>query len=397
METPTRRIDDIELLRAFAVLLVVLEHAHGNLITWHSAIFDAYNHYFNGNAGVDLFFAISGFVIARDMLPRWAASDDGVSFFSVSVAFWIRRAGRILPSAWLWLALILVATRMFNQSGAFRSYDATAAGTLAAVFQLYNLHFAHCFMRYDCGTNFVYWSLSLEEQFYLLFPALIFFCRGRRHFLYMTLLCLIGVQLLSTRSLLMVMFRSDALLLGVWIALAAWVPASAQTHQRSSERIRIRAIPGLVWLAMTLATLMLMAAVARNDGVLVSWRYSLVALLAAFLVWLASFDAGMLRAHAAMKRALLWVGSRSYAIYLIHVPAFYATREFWFRHAAPGTLFDAGWTLTFVVTAALLTGVLAELNYRWVEMPLRQQGVALSMRYARRKSLRRPLGAVHVS
>lgn len=376
-EPSAKRIDDIELLRAFAVLLVVLEHAHGNLITWNNALFDAFNQHFNGNAGVDLFFAISGFVIARDMLPRWAACHDGQSFFRVSLAFWIRRAWRILPSAWLWLALILLATCVFNQSGVFRSFDASVAGTLAAVFQFYNLHFAHCFMRYDCGANFVYWSLSLEEQFYLALPVFIFLFRGREFLLKTTLLFLVGMQFLTERSFLMAMFRSEALLLGVWIALVASHPSRPS---RPVWAERILAIPSWIRLTMTLAILMGMAAVASHGGLLVSWRFSLVALLALLLVWLASFDAHMLMNHSIGKRILLWVGSRSYAIYLIHVPAFYATREIWFRNAPPGTVFDSSWTLPWILTATLLIITLAEINFRLIETPLRRYGTAIAER-----------------
>src|ERR1035437_1501317 len=144
----SKRIDDIELLRSFAVLLVVFQHAHGNLITWHSAGFDHLFKYFDGGAGVDLFFAISGFVIARNLLPKLGNCSNLISFLNTSLGFWTRRAWRILPSAWLWLAIILLATLSFNRSGAFRSFDAAMAGTIAAVLQFYNYHFANCFMSY---------------------------------------------------------------------------------------------------------------------------------------------------------------------------------------------------------------------------------------------------------
>ncbi len=374
-----KRIDDIELLRAFAVLMVLLEHAHGNLITWPGAAFDLFNRHFNGGAGVDLFFAISGFVIARDLLPKLAASATRADFFNVSVAFWIRRAWRILPSAWLWLAVILAATLFFNHSGAFRSFDATAAGTIAALMQFYNVHFSNCFMSYDCGTNSVYWSLSLEEQFYLALPLVAFLCRGRLALLQILLIVLVVLQLVSQRSLLLVMFRTDALLLGVLIA----IQSAKAGYQRCEPRFL--STLGNTRLPLTLVLVAAVASTASSEWLLAPYRFGIVALIAALLVWLASFDRDYLMAPTIGKRMLLWVGSRSYAIYLIHVPAYLATREFWFRVAPQGTILDASWTLTFVLTATVLTGVLAEFNYHLIETPLRRKGVVIAARFVARR------------
>ena len=58
-------IDDIEILRGFAVLLVIVEHMQHNLFTWATPTLNRLYTYLGGWTGVDLFFAISGFVIAR--------------------------------------------------------------------------------------------------------------------------------------------------------------------------------------------------------------------------------------------------------------------------------------------------------------------------------------------
>ncbi len=366
-----KRIDDIELLRAFAVLLVILEHAHGNLITWQSAIFDRFNQHFNGGAGVDLFFAISGFVIARDLLPKLAGSTSWESFKNISFAFWIRRVWRILPSAWLWLAVILLATVFFNRSGAFRSFDAAFAGTIAAILQFYNFHFANCFMAYDCGANFVYWSLSLEEQFYLALPFVIFVSR---RWLFPLLACLIAFQLISHRSLLLVMFRTDALLLGVLIAMWSAQPGFRLFEPRGLANSR------LARLLLTLGLVIGLATAATNQWWLASYRFGIVAVISACLVWLASFDGNYLLAPSFIKQAMIWIGSRSYAIYLIHIPAFFMTREFWFRIEPRGNVFDAAYAVPYLLTATFILLALSEINYRLIETPLRRKGAAIAAR-----------------
>src|SRR5690606_16205729 len=64
------RILDIEVLRALAVIGVVVHHARDNLFTWTSPGLERLAVYFGGWVGVDLFFVISGFVIARSLLPQ---------------------------------------------------------------------------------------------------------------------------------------------------------------------------------------------------------------------------------------------------------------------------------------------------------------------------------------
>src|SRR4051794_16579675 len=119
-QTTASRIDDIECLRAIAVLGVLIFHLQGVLFYWNPIwLGDIFKH-FASWSGVDLFFGISGFVIARSLLPQLAAGagNPGLQRRTL-MAFWTRRGFRLLPSAWLWLALIMLAVLLFNQSGAF--------------------------------------------------------------------------------------------------------------------------------------------------------------------------------------------------------------------------------------------------------------------------------------
>jgi len=206
------RIDDIEILRGIAVLMVVLHHAHGNLFTWATPKMELFYTYFSGWVGVDLFFAISGFVIARDLVPRLQASPGGDTTTRLVLAFWIRRFWRLIPSAWLWLLVILIASVAFNQAGAFGAFRTNLEATVAGVLQIANIRFAESFMNWPYGASFVYWSLSLEEQFYLLFPLVILL--ARRYLVY-AMLALVLVQFFLVRTPMLMVFRTDALTLGV--------------------------------------------------------------------------------------------------------------------------------------------------------------------------------------
>ncbi|AVK02761.1 MULTISPECIES: acyltransferase family protein [Pseudomonas aeruginosa group] len=362
-----RRIDDIEVLRAVAVLFVVLQHAQGNLFSWSSPALEWFYTFIGGSFGVDLFFAISGFVIARDLLPRLQASGSRRQAWYILLAFWVRRAWRLWPSAWLWLAVILGLCWGFNQSGVFGSLRANAEATLAALLQVANVRFALTFGEGEIGVSFVYWSLSLEEQFYLLFPLLALL--GRRYVL-PVVLALIFLQCFAPRlqSLWLMMLRTDALAYGILIAMiherftAGRVPA--WLHGRHLSRL-------LLVLALLCLTLL------ASRLPVPSFSMGLIALLCAGLVWMAAYDANLICPPGLLKRLLIWIGNRSYAIYLIHVPAFFFTRELFYRlypeeHVGPAYFFP------YLVVSVGLILMFSELNYRWVESPFRRFGARQS-------------------
>ena len=183
---------DIEVLRAIAVLGVLFHHLQGSLFTDTVPLLEKIHAWAQPWWGVDLFFAISGFVIARSLIPALQGCTTRQEYWQQTGNFWLRRVFRLLPSAWLWLALILLACVFLNRSGAFGSLHANLQATLAGVLQYANFRFADSFFHYEYGSSFVYWSLALEEQFYLLFPLLIVLCR--KHLVW-ALLALAGIRL----------------------------------------------------------------------------------------------------------------------------------------------------------------------------------------------------------
>ena len=157
---------DVEGLRAVAVVLVVLYHAQVPGLS-------------GGYVGVDVFFVISGFVITGVLL-RERDETGGSSLLN----FYARRLRRILPAATLVILATVAASYLLL---GYVSGDSVANdGRWAAVF-LSNLHFA------KAGTNYLtsmlppsplqnYWSLSVEEQFYIVFPTLFLLATRLRRF-----------------------------------------------------------------------------------------------------------------------------------------------------------------------------------------------------------------------
>ncbi len=377
------RIDDIEILRAVAVLFVLIEHCRLNLFPWMGLYQSPLFIYFGFWNGVDLFFAISGFVIARSLLPTLAAAGGRPAYFNATLAFWVRRAWRLLPSAWLWLTVIMVSVVFFNRSHAFGRFGPNIEGAVAAVLDVANFRIVQIYGVSDPGASFPYWSLSLEEQFYILLPIVAFLSR---RWLPYVLGAGVLLQFFIQRSqagtlqieLVLNQIRSDALLLGVLIAI--W---SRSATYRLFEPNALKNRP-LLGAGIFGFFIFLLAAAGSLKLNLVTFQVGLVALISAALVLIASYDRDYLMPNGALKRIMLWIGSRSYALYLIHIPAYLMTREIWFRIEPPGTIFTGIFTLRFVLTAIGLMAVLAEFNYRVVEIPLRRRGTRIAQRLAQR-------------
>src|SRR6202167_2866730 len=152
---------DIQAVRALAVVLVVLYHAdipgvHGGFL------------------GVDVFFVVSGFVITNVLL-REKASTDGTSI----PGFYARRIRRILPAATVVLIATVFATYHWLSyiTGAINADDAKYVAAFVG-----NFHFATLGTQYFTAsqppsTLQQFWSLAVEEQFYLVWPVLFLLLR----------------------------------------------------------------------------------------------------------------------------------------------------------------------------------------------------------------------------
>jgi peptidoglycan/LPS O-acetylase OafA/YrhL len=104
----------------------------------------------------------------------------------------------------------------------------------------------------------------------------------------------------------------------------------------------------------------------------------MVALISVVLVWLASYNGPYILPFAPLRKILCWVGSRSYAIYLIHIPAFYAVRETLYR---AGSESPEPVLVVFFALAGIF--LLSDINYRFIEQPLRKKGAAIADRFKR--------------
>ncbi|MGY2066385.1 acyltransferase family protein [Blastococcus sp. SYSU DS0619] len=338
---PLRFRADIAGLRAVAVGLVVADHVFG----WPHG----------GFIGVDVFFVISGYLITS-LLLRELASTGTVSFRD----FYVRRAKRILPAAMVVLAVtVAVGYVLFFLPRA----NQTAVDALAAALFVENWHLV------AVGTDYLqaqgpvspvqhYWSLSIEEQFYALWPLLLLvgfqlFDLGRRpRRLVWLLIAGIAVSLAwaayrtgtaPTAAYFDTLARACALLAGALVAVVGGSAAIA-------DRFRVGlSLGGLV--------VILGSAVVISPSSPFPFPWVLAPVLGAAMVVLADpprSGATVLLTNPVAGRLGQW----SYSIYLWHFPVVV------FGVGAFGS--SVGVQLALLA----LTVALSAATYRWIERPV---------------------------
>lgn len=332
---PARKRADVQGLRAVAVALVVAYHA-GLPVP-------------GGFAGVDVFFAISGFVIAGSLLRELRVHGrlDLPGFYA-------RRVRRLLPA----LALVLVATAAVGTLAAPLAAQATGAKTgIAASLFAANLYLAQLPTGYfDPAANLDpllhTWTLSVEEQFYLVFPLLLLAgWRLRRRAGSATL---VGVVAAGSLALALVTAGSAFGFYGAparaWeFAAGALVALAAPWATRLSASAS--ALLGLAGLAALGTTGFLLRATAGDPRDVVPAVVGACALLLA--------GSGPITRLLAL-RPVVALGDLSYSVYLWHWPAIVFAVALW-----PGTRGVAA-------VAAAVSLLPAWASYRWVEAPLRR-------------------------
>jgi len=377
---------EIECLRAVAILLVLFMHLAA-LLHWgpkeppyygmEEGLFRLLKA-FPGWAGVDLFFCISGYVISLSFVELLDNNKAIGKQWVATKAFWVRRFFRIMPSAWLWMLVMIVCSVYFNESGTFKTLWDNLHSAISFFFYVANFAWLYGWLP-----NGIYWSLATEEQFYILFPIfLILFAAPSRFKIFLALIALHVIPDRSEFSDVLWITRMDAIM---------WGCAIYQFSKTENYRLLEPILFKRPWIVVV-GSFVLIAMLGLTISLIKIKMVSLVAIWSAMLVLLASYQRGyVLGFPSPIKSIFLWIGSRSYGLYLIHIPVYFMTYELWFRIAGPD--FDSTYTTLLVLTAIPFLCLLTEINFRLVEVPLRRKGAAIAKRMMAEKTIP---GAVEV-
>ena len=351
---------DVQGLRAVAIALVVLFHANVPGLK-------------GGYVGVDVFFVISGFVITG-LLLRERETSGRTSLRS----FYGRRARRIIPMASLVIIVTVIVS--YHSLGTLVGHETALDGAWAAVF-LANFHFA------ANGTNYLssqlppsllqnYWSLAVEEQFYVVYPAIFLVVAGLalRMSLRRRLVCVLSTAIVLSLVWSVIQTANNPTgaffspLTRVWeLALGSLVAVSTVKLSRLPEPIAT----ALSWLG--LGMILLAAVVFSAATPYPGWRVALPVCGTALVI-----AAGTVRPSLGAERLLglrpfLWIGLISFSLYLWHWPIL----EIAAQRRGVATL--PAWDDVLLLVGA---GILATLTYRFIENPVRHAKFLVRRKWA---------------
>lgn len=303
LDTTARFRPEVEGLRAIAVVLVLLYHA--KLVGLSG-----------GYIGVDVFFVLSGFLITS-LLMRELATTGTVSL----AGFWARRARRLLPASGLVVLVTLIASRFLldGLSQGDLARDAIAASTFVANFRFFSVGTDYLAEGQAISPLLHFWSLAVEEQYYLVWPGLMLLLVRYARLARRALVAVLGLMWIVSLVLCVQATNDEPMWAFFMLPARAWELLSGSliavvggTLWKSAARLR--AVIGCIGLGVIIG-----AAFAYDDAT----RFPGIAAVVPVLATVAVINAGSIAGGPAVllcNRPMLWLGARSYAIYLWHFP-----------------------------------------------------------------------------
>jgi len=337
-------------IRAVGVALVVLFHGG---VSWATG----------GFLGVSVFFTLSGFLITSLLLAEQGAT-GGVGFRR----FWVRRLRRLMPAAVACLALILVLTATVLHT----AKDTLRGDVVAALADVANWRF------YFSGQSYAnlfavpspvqhYWSLAIEEQFYLVFPVLVWLVLVRLRWSRGVLAAMFAAGFVAATAVSVALGAAHADLVyyatftRVAELLSGCLLALAVTRWGRPDPASSPAWWAVVGGPLALAGLIvIMVRTVQGDEWLYSGGLAAFSLLSVALIATARRP-GPLRTLLSLK-PFVALGLISYGVYLYHWPLF-----LWLT--ADRTGLDGFWL--FLLRTAVTLGV-STVSYRFLDEPIRR-------------------------
>jgi peptidoglycan/LPS O-acetylase OafA/YrhL len=338
-------------IRAIAVLAVMAYHLDSG---WAPG----------GLLGVQVFFVLSGYLIT-DLLVAEYRRHQGIGLKQ----FWIRRARRLLPALFVMLFVTVGWATLFDRSQLAALRSDLPSGILYVSNWWFIFHHVSYFAKFGPPSPLGHlWSLSIEEQFYLVWPLLVLagmrWVHSRRTLILLTLsLAVISAVEMGvlytpggdpTRVYDGTDTRAFALLIGA--ALALWLPRHRPFAPVTDNARRVLNSVGSVSLVGIFVMFWLTN---QYESFLYEGGMVLLAVLTALVIGVTVHPGSQLRTVLGWE-PLRWVGERSYAIYLWHYPVIILTTPL---NAPPNAV-----RALFQIAATFL---IASLSWRYVEQPIR--------------------------
>jgi peptidoglycan/LPS O-acetylase OafA/YrhL len=351
-------IPAIDGLRAIAVMAVLFYHLGFNWIP-------------GGFLGVDLFFVISGYVITRLLLDSIERS-GGLDLR----AFYLARLRRLLPALVFMLITTAIAVGIWAPDTIKRFLiDTPFALTGSMNWWLVGRHLDYFEAIGRPSLLQHTWSLAVEAQFYLVWPLILllvlkFFGKKRLSIVSLAIAGVSGITLMlvsfsldasNAQSVSHVYFGTDTHSIGLFLGAAlavSWVPQNFKTEVSKKAQDFIDGI-GVFGFLGILGTFLL---IDESNPALYKIAFPLAGIFAAAIITSIVHPVSRF-APLLQNRVLLWIGERSYAIYLWHWVIFQVTRP---------SVDLAGESWAVYTLRILIVFALADISLRFIELPVRR-------------------------
>ena len=352
----SRYIPALDGLRTLAVVAVVLYHLN---LTWAQG----------GLLGVTIFFVLSGYLITRLLLNE-VAKTGRIDLKS----FWIRRIRRLVPAVVTVVFVTCALCTIFNHVMLTKMRPDILPSLLFfnnwwQIAQ--NVSYFNALGDPSPLTHF--WSLAIEEQFYLIWPPLLFAMVSMHVSKPNTRRVVLGLAAASALAMMAlynpaadpsrVYYGTDtrvfSLLLGAWMA---FIPDRDLAPVRLAHRLGLNRLAGA---AKHVGLVGLAAMVALTNGY-TAFQYrggTLLCSILTLMVIAACVQPQGMVARALSAEPLVWVGKRSYSIYLWHYPLLLLMNPV-------ANINDTPWWQ--YILQVLLVVAVAECSYRFIETPFRK-------------------------
>jgi peptidoglycan/LPS O-acetylase OafA/YrhL len=377
----TSRLPGLDGLRGIAVLAVIIYHADISFLV-------------GGFLGVDVFFVLSGFLITSILLEELTSTNT-----IDRARFYIRRIRRLLPALLLVLVASVLVSGLFVTDAAFQvRRDLPWALTFV-------LNWSYLFFEQSYFVNISrppllghLWSLSIEEQFYVVWPLLIIglfklplgsITPRQKIFAVSTFLALASTAWMVYLSISngypipndpsRVYFGTDTHSMGLLIGCAT---AALWRSQRLTKRLtpdRAAAMNGIGLFSLA-GIAYFFVFIGELNEFLYRGGFLVLSILTATLIVIASHP-GLKFGARLGNPVLKWFGDRSFGIYLWHWPVFVLMRSG----------IDVQWPEPVAVLAKIaIVLVISDLSYRFVELPIRNGGIGTRLATWRAAGVPRP-------
>ncbi|AHI55788.1 acyltransferase family protein [Listeria ivanovii] len=349
-------VPSIDGLRALAVIAVISYHLN---FSWAKG----------GFIGVDIFFVLSGYLITNILLTQWEKTQT-----LQLKQFWLRRFRRLIPAVYIMIVVVVIYSVLFHPE-ILKNLRGDAIASFFYVsnwwFIFHNVSYFDSFGLPSPLKNL--WSLAIEEQFYLIWPAfLLVFLRWVKN-PKLLLKIVIGLGLLSAIWMTIlydpgtdpsrVYYGTDT---RAFDLLAGCALAFVWPFNRLSPVVpkKSKAVLNIAGTLSILLFLVFTAFVSEYQPFLYRGGLLFVAIIGVTMIATISHPASYLSKIFSFK-PLRWIGTRSYGIYLWHYPIITLTTP----------VFEVGqpniWRAILQVAA---TFIIAELSFRFIETPIRKNG-----------------------